>query len=80
MGWISRLRASGEAEAVAPQDETVINGTPYTYQATRSNPINPVVRGALQDGGIAEEIKHRQTTLAVRYVAMVRACKPHRST
>ena len=74
MSRINAFRASGEAERAAPVDETVINGVPYdAHKATRSgagtaaNPIDA------PDARIAEEIKRRQISLALRYVAAVRA-------
>jgi hypothetical protein len=74
MGWVSRFRVSGKAEPVDPSYETVINGTPYdAHKATRSIPENPATAGAPRDAQIAEEIKRRQVSLAVRYVAAVRA-------
>jgi hypothetical protein len=39
-------------------------------EAVRKNPAAPVDR---PDAPIAEEIKHRQVSLAVRYVAALRA-------
>jgi hypothetical protein len=74
MGWINTLRASGEAERADPADETVIDGAPYdTHQAIRSgaeNPAAPVDRPAAP---IAEEIKRRQISLAVRYLTTLHA-------
>jgi hypothetical protein len=69
MGWISSFQASGEAKLANPWDETVINGAPYdTHKAIRSNPP-----GDRPDAHISEEIKRRQLSLVVRYVAAVRA-------
>jgi len=68
MSWINRFRASGRAEPADPWNETVIN----TRKATRGSPENPAA--AERPGAhIAEEIKRRQLSLAVRYVAAVRA-------
>jgi hypothetical protein len=70
MGWINRFRASGEAESAAPWD--VVNGAHEARKAIRSSPKNP----ALPDdrpAALAEDIKRRQISLAVRYVATVRA-------
>ena len=70
MGWNSRFGASGEAESGDPVDETVINGAPYdAHKAVRSSPQSPAAPG---DAHIAEEIKRRQISLVVRYVAAVR--------
>ncbi len=75
MGWVSRLFTPGEAESVSPWDETVINGAPY-------HPQKPTRSGAEDSAGgtddslaaqNAEEIKRRQVSLAVRYLAAVRA-------
>ncbi|MDQ2963165.1 MAG: hypothetical protein M3R31_08430 [Pseudomonadota bacterium] len=74
MNWISRLRASGEAEPADPWDKTAINGGPYDPKKTiRSSPENPAAPGNSSDAQIAKEIKRRQLSLAVRYVAAVRA-------
>jgi hypothetical protein len=76
MGWISRFLPSGEAEPVNPLDETVINGEPYhAPKPIRSGAKNSAGPGdgievQVQD---TEEIKRRQVSLAVRYVAAVRA-------
>ena len=74
MARINTFGASGEAERADPSDETVINGAPYDGdQAIRSaaeNPAAPVDRPHAQ---IAEEIKRRQVSLTVRYVAALRA-------
>ena len=73
MGWISRFRASGKAEPADPWDE-LINGAPYNaHKAIRSHPENPAAPSDRPDAHIAEEIKRRQLSLAVRYVAAVRA-------
>jgi hypothetical protein len=69
MGWISSFRASGEAKQADPWNETVISGAPYdAHKAIRSS--HP---GDRPDAHIAEEIRRRQTSLAVRYVVAVRA-------
>ena len=74
MGWTSRLRASGEVKPVDPWDETVINSAPNgAHRAVRGNAENPAAPGDPPGAQIAEEIKRRQTSLAVRYVAAVRA-------
>jgi hypothetical protein len=74
MGWMSKLRASGEVKPADPWDETVINGAPYNaHKAVRSNPENSAAPDGRPGAQITEEIKRRQTSLAVRYVAAVRA-------
>jgi hypothetical protein len=74
MGWMSRFGASREAEPVDPSDETVMNGAPYdAHKAIRSSPKSPAAPGDRPDARIAEEIKRRQISLVVRYVAAVRA-------
>jgi hypothetical protein len=76
MGWTSRFRfrASGEAKPADPWDETDINGAPYdAHKAIRSSPENTAAPGDRPDAQIAEEIKRRQISLAVRYVATLRA-------
>jgi hypothetical protein len=74
MGWMSRFRASGEAKPANPWDERGINGALYDpHQAIRSSPEKTAAPGDRPDGQIAEEIKRRQISLAVRYVAAMRA-------
>ena len=76
MGWFSRLLASRQAESVNPGDETVINAAPYHPQMSiRSSARNSADRAEADslDEQNAEEIKRRQISLAVRYVAAVRA-------
>ena len=74
MGSINTFGASGEAEQADPWDETVINGAPYdAHTAIRSGGEKPAASVDSQNGQIAEEIKRRQISLAVRYVAAVRA-------
>jgi hypothetical protein len=74
MGWTSRFRGSGEAEPATPWGATTVNGAPSgARKAIRSSPNNPAAPGNRPDGQIAEEIKRRQISLAVRYVAAVRA-------
>ena len=75
MGRIDTFRASGEAERADPSDETVINGAPYDpHQAIRRGAENRAVPVNRPDAHIAEEIKRRQISLAVRYVAALRSC------
>jgi len=74
MGWISRLLASERAQSGSPWDETVINGAPYQLQKpARSSADNSMGGAESLDAQDAEEIKRRQVSLAVRYVAAVRA-------
>ena len=74
MGRNSRFGASGEAEQADPWDETVISGAPYdAHKAIRSTPKTPAASGDGPGVHVAEEIKRRQLSLAVRYVAAVRA-------
>jgi hypothetical protein len=74
MGRINIFRAWGESERAEPSDGTVIDGAPYdAHETIRSGAENlaaPVDRPHAQ---IAEEIKRRQVSLAVRYVAALRA-------
>ena len=68
MGWMNRLRSSGEPERGDPLDETVINGEPYDpYRVAQK--AGPAIG---QEGEIPEEIKRRQTALLVNYVRAVR--------
>jgi hypothetical protein len=72
-GWMSRFRASRKAEAADPADETVINGVPYDAQKEiRSSPEDLSAPGERPEA-ITDEIKRRQISAAVRYVAAVRA-------
>jgi hypothetical protein len=74
MSWINAFRASGEAERAAPSDETVINGAPYdAHEAIRSGAEAAATSVGAPDARVAEEIKRRQISLALRYVAAVRA-------
>jgi mono/diheme cytochrome c family protein len=74
MDLMSRFRASGKAEPADPADETVINGAPYDVQKEiRNSPQNPAAPGDPPAAGIAEEIKQRQISAVVRYVAALRA-------
>jgi hypothetical protein len=74
MARINTFGASGEDERADPSDETVINGAPYDGdQAIRSGAENPAVPVDRPDAQIAEEIKRRQVSLTVRYVAALRA-------
>jgi hypothetical protein len=77
MGRINTFRASGEAERADPSDETVINGAPYdAHQAIRSGAENPAASVDRPDAHMAEEIKRRQVSLAVRYVSALRSLSP----
>jgi hypothetical protein len=74
MDRIDTLRASGKGERADPSDETVINGAPYdAHEAIRSGAENPAAPVDRRDAQISEEIKRRQVSLAVRYVAALRA-------
>lgn len=74
MGWINAIRGPGEADPVDLTAETIINGTPYdARQPGHGSRIDP---DATLDGlgsKISDEIKSRQRSLLVRYVATVRA-------
>jgi len=74
MDWMNRFRASGRAEPADPTDETVINGAPYDAQKEiRNSPRYPAAPADPSDAGIAEEIKQRQVSALVPYVAAFRA-------
>jgi hypothetical protein len=74
MSWINAFRASGEDERADPSDETVINGAPYdAHEAIRSGAETAATPVGAPDARVAEEIKRRQISLALRYVAAVRA-------
>jgi hypothetical protein len=74
MGRIDTFRASGEAERADPSDETVINRAPYdAHQAVRSGAVNPTAPADGPGAQIAEEIKRRQISLAVRYLTTLHA-------
>jgi hypothetical protein len=72
MARIGTFRASGEAERAASH-ETVINGAYDARQAIRSSAENLAASADRPDAPIAEEIKRRQVSLTVRYVAALRA-------
>jgi hypothetical protein len=73
-GGINTFRAYGEAERTDPSDETFINGAPYDGdQAIRRGAESRAASVDRPNAQIAEEIKRRQVSLAVRYVAAVRA-------
>jgi hypothetical protein len=74
MDSINTFRAPGEAERAEPSDETVINGAPYDgHHVTQSGGESPATSIDRPDAAIAEEIKRRQVSLGVRYVAALRA-------
>jgi hypothetical protein len=74
MGRLDIFRAWGESERAEPSNETVINGAPYdAYETIRNGAANPAAPVDRQHAQIAEEIKRRQVSLAVRYVAALRA-------
>ena len=73
MVWTSRFRGSGKDEPADPRDETVIDDALYSARkAIRSSSENAAVAGDNPDAQIAHEIKRRQISLVVRYVAAVR--------
>lgn len=73
MDWMSRFRGTGYAERTDPADETVINGAPFDARNTsRSGPESLAPPGD-REVTLAEEIKRRQISAVVRYVAAVRA-------
>lgn len=73
MGWLSRFGASREGDRADPWNEGISNGAPYARRAGQSDSGKPAVSGDPPDGQIAEEIKRRQVSLVVRYVATMRA-------
>jgi hypothetical protein len=73
-GRINIFGAFGEAERADSSDDTVINGAPYDpHHASRSGAENRPASVDRPDPQIAEKIKHRQVSLAVRYVSTLRA-------
>ena len=73
-GRINAFRASGQGERADPSDATVINGAPYdAHQAIRSGAANPAAPVDRPHAQIAEEIKRRQISLAVRYLTTFHA-------
>ena len=74
MDRIDALWASDKVRRADPSDETIINGEPYdAHKAIRSSPESPATPCDRPDAHIAQEIKRRQISLVVRYVAAVRA-------
>jgi hypothetical protein len=74
MGRINSFGPSGEAERANRSNETVINGAPYVGdQAIRSGAENLAASVDRPDAQISKEIRRRQVSLAVRYVAALRA-------
>jgi hypothetical protein len=74
MSRIDTFRASGKAEPGDPSDETVINGVPYdAHEAIRNGAETAATPVGVPDTRVAEEIKRRQISLALRYVAAVGA-------
>jgi hypothetical protein len=74
MSRINTFRASGDADPGDPADQTVINGAPYdAHIAIPSGAENPATPIDAPDLRVAEEIRRRQISLALRYVAAVRA-------
>jgi hypothetical protein len=76
MGWMSRFRGSGRAEPAWTRALSMANGTPSPHnanEAIESGPKNAAAPGDSPDPQIAEGIKRRQISLALRYVVAVRA-------
>jgi hypothetical protein len=74
LSGINTFRASGEAEPAYPADEAVMNGTSCDAdKAIQSGAENPVTPVDAPDARVEEEIRHRQISLALHYVAAVRA-------
>jgi hypothetical protein len=74
MSSINTFRASGEAKPANSADQTVLNGVPYdAHEAIRSGVETAGISVDAPGARIAEEIKRRQISLALRYVAAVRA-------
>ena len=74
MDRINPFWGSGETKRADRSDETVINGAPYDgHQVTQRGTENPAPLVDRPDPQITEEIKRRQVSLAVRYVATLRA-------
>jgi hypothetical protein len=74
MGWISRFHESRDTEPANPWDETVINNAPYDpYKVIRSGVEHRAAASAPQNANFAEEVKRRQISLVVRYIAAMRA-------
>ena len=74
MSRSNTFRASGDAKPADPADETVINGAAHgADRAIRSGAENPATPVDVPDARVAEAIKRRQISLALRYVAAVRA-------
>jgi hypothetical protein len=73
MSRTDTFRASGEAKPADPTDKTIIDGLPYVAEAIRSGAENPATPVDAPDARTAQEIKRRQISLALRYVAAVRA-------
>ena len=72
MGWISRFRGSRDTEPAKPWDETVINAPCDPHKVIEGRIKHVVLAGAPQNENIAEQVKRRQVSLAVRYIAVVR--------
>jgi len=74
MGWVNTFRSSGGGEPADLWNEAIINGAPHdVHPAIRSVTENPAAPVDRPDAPIAEEIKRQQISLAVRYVAALRA-------
>jgi hypothetical protein len=82
MDWLNRFRAPVDAEIgrhtryappADPADETVINGAPFVPQSASRGDQESLAAPRDGDREVAEEIKRRQISAVVRYVAAVRA-------
>jgi hypothetical protein len=72
IGWRRRFRASREAEPASLPEKFIDDAPHDARKANRSSSQDPAAPGE-PDPRIAEEIRLRQISLAVRYVAAVRA-------
>ena len=81
MDWMNRFRAPVDVEigrhgryapSADPADETVINGAPFVPQSASRGGQESLAAPRGGDSE-AEEIKRRQISAVVRYVAAVRA-------
>ena len=74
MGWISKIRKSMDAEPANSEDDTIINDASYdAYKGVQSGVEEFAPPTSQQNSNIADEVKRRQISLALRYVAAVRA-------
>jgi hypothetical protein len=82
MDWLNRFRAPVDAEIgrrgryaepADPADETVINGAPFDPQNASRSGQESLAAPRDGDREVTEEIRRRQISAVVRYVAAVRA-------